>query len=53
MSSTASSHMRPLLLLAILGLAATASAQKYVQKNLVSDIPNVAATTDPNLVNAW
>ena len=53
MSSTASSHMRPLLLLAILGLAATASAQKYVQKNLVSDIPNLAVTTDPNLVNAW
>jgi uncharacterized protein (TIGR03118 family) len=45
--------MRPLLLLAILGLAATASAQKYVQKNLVSDIPNLAVTTDPNLVNAW
>ena len=53
MSSLASSHMRPLLLLAILGLAATASAQKYVQKNLVSDIPNLAVTTDPNLVNAW
>jgi uncharacterized protein (TIGR03118 family) len=40
-------------LLAILGLAATASAQKYIQKNLVSDIPKLTATTDPNLVNAW
>src|SRR5258707_11834714 len=30
-----------------------ASAQKYVQTNLVSDIPGLAATTDPNLVNSW
>ena len=29
------------------------SAQKYTQTNLVSDIPGLAATTDPNLVNAW
>jgi len=33
--------------------AATASAQRYIQHNLVSDQPGVAAFTDPNLVNAW
>src|SRR6185437_10143840 len=27
--------------------------QHYTQTNLVSDMPGVAATTDPNLVNAW
>ena len=26
---------------------------KYVQTNFVSDIPNLAANTDPNLVNPW
>src|SRR5437762_5473565 len=36
-----------------LALCGTASAQKYVQTNLVSDIPGLASTTDPNLVNAW
>lgn len=25
----------------------------YIQTNLVSDLPNVAAITDPNLVNLW
>jgi len=25
----------------------------YIQTNLVSDLPNVAAITDPNLVNPW
>src|SRR5262245_28990432 len=25
----------------------------YVQKNLVSDLPGMAARTDPNLVNSW
>ena len=25
----------------------------YTQTNLVSDIPNLAANTDPNLVNPW
>jgi len=33
--------------------AATASAQRYIQHNLVSDVPGLAAFTDPNLVNAW
>ena len=39
----------------IVGLVFTslASAQKYTQTNLVSDIPGLAAITDPNLVNAW
>ena len=27
--------------------------QHYNQTNLVSDIPNLAAKTDPNLVNPW
>jgi uncharacterized protein (TIGR03118 family) len=40
-------------LIVCLGFTSLASAQKYVQTNLVSDIPGLAATTDPNLVNAW
>ncbi|HZM86880.1 MAG TPA: TIGR03118 family protein [Blastocatellia bacterium] len=28
-------------------------AQHYQQTNLVSDVPGLAATTDPNLVNPW
>lgn len=35
------------------GLTTLASAQKYNQTNLVSDVPGWAATVDPNLVNAW
>jgi len=39
---------------AIVALAAwPASAQRYIQHNLVSDQPGMAAFTDPNLVNAW
>lgn len=35
-------------------LAGAASAQNYVQTNLVSDLSNVGAVTvDPNLKNAW
>jgi uncharacterized protein (TIGR03118 family) len=30
-----------------------AEAAHFVQKNLVSDIPGLAAVTDPNLVNPW
>jgi uncharacterized protein (TIGR03118 family) len=33
--------------------AGRAEAQGYHQTNLVSDIPGVAAVTDPNLVNPW
>ena len=40
-------------LIASFGFTSLASAQKYTQTNLVSDIPGLAATTDPNLVNAW
>jgi uncharacterized protein (TIGR03118 family) len=42
-----------LCLIACLGFTSLANAQKYVQTNLVSDVPGWAATTDPNLVNAW
>ncbi len=34
-----------------LALCGIASAQKYVQTNLVSDVPGLAATTDPNCTN--
>ncbi len=43
-------------LVAVFSLAtalAAQPAQHYKQTNLVSDMPGVAATTDPNLVNAW
>lgn len=37
-----------------LAAASTALAQsRYLQTNLVSDIPGLAAATDPNLVNPW
>jgi uncharacterized protein (TIGR03118 family) len=39
--------------LALLLAAGTARAQGYIQHNLVSDVPGLAAFTDPNLVNAW
>jgi uncharacterized protein (TIGR03118 family) len=35
------------------GLAVPAAAQGYQQMNLVSDLPGMAARTDPNLVNPW
>ena len=39
---------------ATLTLATTASAQHhYQQTNLVSDVPGMAAATDPSLVNPW
>jgi len=38
---------------ATLSLSRSASAQHYQQTNLVSDVPGLAATTDPNLVNPW
>jgi uncharacterized protein (TIGR03118 family) len=41
----------------LLALSAAVNAQPvsqhYTQTNLVSDLPGVAAATDPNLVNAW
>jgi uncharacterized protein (TIGR03118 family) len=33
--------------------AATAGTPTFTQTNLVSDVPGLAATTDPNLVNPW
>lgn len=51
--------LRRVALLALVGLAAalltgnTAWATAYVQTNLVSDIPGLAANTDANLVNPW
>jgi hypothetical protein len=45
--------------LALSGVAAEAAPAKakpggtVLQTNLVSDLPGVAAVTDPNLVNAW
>jgi uncharacterized protein (TIGR03118 family) len=40
--------------LGLFTLATTLTAQQhYLQTNLVSDIPGMAAVTDPNLVNPW
>jgi uncharacterized protein (TIGR03118 family) len=46
-------HWRPVLIALALCVSATAFGQRYTQTNLVSDIPNLAAVTDANLVNAW
>ena len=43
----------PVLALGLSLLPAVTEAQHYTQTNLVSDQPNVAAVTDPNLVNPW
>ena len=40
-------------LITTLALCGISTAQKYEQKNLVSDVPKLAVTLDPNLVNAW
>ena len=40
-------------LLAVLAISGTALAQRYSQTNLVSDIPGMAAVTDPHLKNPW
>lgn len=37
----------------MLCLSTNASAQRFQQTNLVSDVPGLATTTDPNLVNPW
>src|SRR3954451_7809060 len=45
-----------LLSLTAVGLALCATAQaenKYVQHNLVSDLPGIADFTDPDLTNPW
>jgi uncharacterized protein (TIGR03118 family) len=42
-----------LAIVATLCLCSSVFAQHYQQTNLVSDIPGLAVTTDPNLVNPW
>ena len=42
-----------LVLTTLLASIAHSAQPGYVQTNLVSDIPGLAAFTDPNLVNAW
>jgi uncharacterized protein (TIGR03118 family) len=39
--------------LATFAVPGISNAQHYTQKNLVSDIPGLATTTDPNLKNPW
>ena len=39
--------------MSIVGHAGAKSAGVYLQTNLISDIPGVAAVTDPNLLNPW
>lgn len=50
-------HIARSLSIASLGLFAVATTinaqQHYKQTNLISDLPGMAATTDPNLVNPW
>jgi uncharacterized protein (TIGR03118 family) len=41
------------LVACLMFLSAVAQAQHYIQNNLVSDIPGMAAQTDANLVNPW
>jgi uncharacterized protein (TIGR03118 family) len=50
-----SSVLRKLILVPVcsLALASVAEAQHYKQTNLVSDLPGMAAITDPNLANPW
>ena len=42
-----------LAIVTVLAVSTPAVAQSYTQHNLVSDLPGVAPTTDPNLVNPW
>lgn len=49
-------HARAMLLSAvglIVGIPQNADASLYVQTNLTSDLPGLAANTDPNLKNPW
>jgi uncharacterized protein (TIGR03118 family) len=40
-------------LVAVLGISATAFAQRYSQVNIVADTPGIATSTDPLLINPW
>lgn len=42
-----------MLLIGGAGISSAASTNAYVQTNLTSDLPGVAANLDPNLVNPW
>jgi uncharacterized protein (TIGR03118 family) len=42
-----------LIVASVLCHPSVAIAQQYEQTNLVSDVPGLAKTTDPNLVNSW
>src|ERR1041385_8533208 len=46
-------RMGAVVWLAIAGLSFQAQAQHYRQTNLVSDVPGLAAHTDPDLANSW
>jgi|ERR1041384_140569 len=56
---SASNRWMPSLMMSIatlgmvLCLSANVNAQRFQQTNLVSDVPGMAAVTDPNLVNPW
>jgi len=43
----------PVVLLVPPAVAGAQTGGSYVQRNLVSDLPNIARFQDPNLVNAW
>ena len=43
----------PVVLLAPPAMAGAQAGGSYVQRNLVSDLPNIARFQDPDLVNAW
>src|SRR2546430_15481779 len=46
------SRLAVLSLLAF-GASLAAADNVYVQRNLVSDLPGIAARQDPNMINAW
>src|SRR5580698_11466428 len=48
--------MRPFIIcpmMLLLGASRSLLADAFFQTNLVSDIPGLGATTDPNLVDPW
>ena len=48
-----SKYLWVLSLFLVLSAPSLTFAQHYTQTNLVSDVPGMAVTTDPNLVNPW
>jgi uncharacterized protein (TIGR03118 family) len=53
LSLVATGGVTPIAVSALAGPAWAATSGTVLQTNLVSDLPGVAATTDPNLVNSW